>query len=134
MDERNDAREFTIAEAVIAHGARGFSNESAVPIIRIESVADLDIFDPVLRMIKEPAVTDRRALAARDNGELRWNAGLVPAHDFFNESNGLFAFGENAQRKAHEIRICKQLGHTIDVFLAERSQNQSLGFENRHWK
>jgi hypothetical protein len=48
-------------------------------------------------MIKETAVTDNRVLAARDYGKLRRDASAIPAHDFLNERDGLFAFGENAQ-------------------------------------
>jgi len=81
---------------VITHRARGFSNETAVPVTGIESVADLDVFDPVLRMIKETAVTDNHVLAARHDGELRRNASAIPARDFLDESDGLFALGENA--------------------------------------
>jgi len=85
-----------MAKAVITHGARGLSNEAAVPVIWMQSVADLDVFDPVLRMIEETAVTDDHALATRDDGKLRRDAGAIPAHDFLDESDGLFAFGENA--------------------------------------
>ena len=49
-------------------------------------------------------------------------------------SDGLFAFGENAQREAHEIGIGEQLRHPIDIVLAEWSQNQSLSFDSWHWK
>ena len=80
---------------MIADGARGFSDEPAVPVIGIQSVADLDIFDAMLRMIKETAVTDNRVLAARDDGKLRRDPGAIPAHDFLDENNGLFALGEN---------------------------------------
>jgi len=81
---------------VITNSARGFGNEAAVPVIGIQSVADLDVFDAVLRMIKETAVTDDRILAARDYGKLRRDASAIPAHDFLNERDCLFAFGENA--------------------------------------
>jgi hypothetical protein len=81
---------------VITNSARGFGNEAAVPVIGIQSVADLDVFDAVFRMIKETAVTDDRILAARHDGKLRRNAGVIPAHDFVDESDGLFAFSENA--------------------------------------
>jgi len=81
---------------VIAYCTRSFSNEAAVPVIRIKAVADLDVFDAVLRMMKETAVTDDRVLAARHDGKLRRYASAIPAHDLLNESDGLFAFGENA--------------------------------------
>jgi len=81
---------------VITHGVRGFSNEAAVPVIGIESVPDLDVFDLMLGMIKETAVTDERILVTQDNGELRRDADAIPAHDFVNESDCLFTLGKNA--------------------------------------
>jgi len=81
---------------VITHGARGFSNKAAVPVIGMESVPDLDVFDLMLRMIKETAVTDERILVTRENGELRRDAGAIPTHDFVNESDCLFTLGKNA--------------------------------------
>jgi len=81
---------------VITHGARGFGNEAAVPVIGMESVPDLDVFDLMLRMIKETAVTDERILVTRDNGELRRDADAIPAYDFVNESDCLFTLDKNA--------------------------------------
>src|SRR5262249_25898876 len=96
---------FPIAKPLITHGMRSFSNEAPVPVSGIKPVPDLKVFDPVLRVIKETAVTDDRVFAARDDRKLRWNAGAIPAHNFLDKSDRLFPFGENAQRKAHEIRI-----------------------------
>ncbi|HEX3619344.1 MAG TPA: hypothetical protein VHU16_03140, partial [Candidatus Udaeobacter sp.] len=62
MNERDDARQLPITKTVITNSARGFGNEAAVPVIGIQSVADLDVFDAVLRMIKETAVTGNRVL------------------------------------------------------------------------
>jgi len=62
----------------------------------MQSIADLDIFDAMLRMVKEAAVTNNRVLAARDDGKLGRNAGAIPANDFLDESNGLFALSKNA--------------------------------------
>jgi len=64
-------RQLPIAKAVITNGARGFSNEAAVPVVGMQSIADLDVFDGMLRMIKETAVTYNPVLAARDDGKLR---------------------------------------------------------------
>jgi len=50
----------------------------------------------MLGMIKETAVTDYRVLGTRDDCKLRREAGAIPAHDFLDESDGLFGFGENA--------------------------------------
>jgi len=80
---------------VIAHSARGFGNEAAVPVIGIQSVPDLDLTWH-FSMMEKTAVTDDRFLAARDHGKLRWDSGAIPTYDFLNESDGLFAFGENA--------------------------------------
>jgi len=96
MDKRDDARQLPVAKPVISDGARTFSNQAAVPVIGIQSIADLDVFDAMLRMMKETAVTDNRLFAPRDYGKLRRDAGAIPAHDFLNERDGLFAFGENA--------------------------------------
>src|ERR1051325_7319457 len=75
MNERNDARQFPVAKAVITHGARSFGNEATIPVIRIESVADLDVFDPVLRMIKKNRSNQpsdlRRAARRRTEKEFR---------------------------------------------------------------
>jgi len=62
----------------------------------MKPIADLEVFDAVLRMIKETAVTDNRVLAARDYGKLRRDASAIPARDFLNERDRLFAFGESA--------------------------------------
>jgi len=62
----------------------------------MKPIADLKVFDAVFRMIKETAVTDNRVLVARDYGKLRRDASAIPAHDFLNESDSLFAFRENA--------------------------------------
>jgi len=96
MNERDDARQLPIAKAVITDGARGFSNEAAVPVIGMQSIADLDVLDGVFWVIKETAVTNDRVLAAGDDSKLRRNAGAIPANDFLDESEGLFAFSENA--------------------------------------
>jgi len=81
---------------VIAHSARGFTNEAAIPIIGMQSVPDLD-FPRHFRVLKKPAVTDNPLFTTRDNGKLRWDAGAIPTHNFLDESDSLFfAFGENA--------------------------------------
>ena len=118
---------------MIPHSARGFSDEPAIPVIGMQSVANLDL-PRHFSVMEKTAIPDYGVLATRHDGKLRWNAGTIPAHDFRDESDGLFAFGENAQRKAHEIGIGEQLGHPIDIALAEWSQNQSLSFESWHWK
>jgi len=63
----------------------------------MKSIADLDVFDAMLGMVKETTIPDDGVLAARDDGKLRRDAGTVPAHDFLDESDSLFAFGENAK-------------------------------------
>ena len=95
MNQRDNARQVPVAKAVIAHGARAFSDEPAVPVVGIQSVADLDVFDAMLRMIKKTAVTNNRVLAATDDGKLRRNSSAIPAYDFLDESDRLFALGEN---------------------------------------
>jgi len=50
----------------------------------------------MLGMIKETAVAYDCVLAARYDCKLRWDTGAIPAHDFLNEGDGLFTFGENA--------------------------------------
>jgi len=96
MNERDDARQLPIAKTVITDGARGFGDEATVPVIGMQSVADLDVFDGMLGVIKETAVTNNRVLAARDDGKLRRNAGAIPVHDFLDEGERLFALSENA--------------------------------------
>jgi hypothetical protein len=96
MNERDQACQLPIAKAVITHGARGFSNEAVVPVVGMQAIADLDVFDGMLWVVKETAVTYDHVLTARDDGKLRGNPGAIPAHDFFEESNRLFAFSENA--------------------------------------
>jgi len=56
----------------------------------MQSIADLDVFDAVLRMIEETAVTDNCILAARDDGKLRWDSGAIPICDLVDESDGFF--------------------------------------------
>jgi len=80
---------------VIAHSARGFGDEATVPVIGIQPVPDLDLTRH-FSVMKKTAVTDDRFLAARDNGKLRWDAGAIPTYNFLDESDSLFAFGENA--------------------------------------
>ena len=88
---------------MIAHGAGGFSGESAVPIIGMQSVTNLDVLDSMFRMMEEAAVAKQREVGfshrrriARHNGELGGNFGAIPADDFFDESDRLFALRENA--------------------------------------
>jgi len=80
---------------VIAHSSRGFGDEAAIPVIGMQSVPDLDLTRH-FSLMKKTAVTDDRFLAARDNGKLRWDAGAIPTYNFLDESDSLFAFGENA--------------------------------------
>jgi len=80
---------------VIAHRARGFGDEAAIPVIGMQSVADLDL-PRHFSMLEKTAVADNRILAPRDHGKLRWNARAIPAHHFLDKLNRLLSFGENA--------------------------------------
>jgi len=80
---------------VLAHSARRLGNEAAIPVIGIQPVPDLN-FTRHFSVMEKTAVTDDRVLATRDNGKLRWNAGMIPTYNFLDESDSLFAFGENA--------------------------------------
>jgi len=80
---------------VIAHSARGFSDEAAIPVIGIQSVPDFDLARH-FRVLKKTAVTDNPCFTARGHGKLRWDAGAIPTHNFLNESDSLFSLGENA--------------------------------------
>jgi len=95
VNQRDDARQFPIAKTVIAHRACGFSHEAAIPVIGMQAIPDLDLPWHFSMMIKT-AVTDNRVLATWDHGKLRWNAGAIPAHNFLDESDRLFAFDESA--------------------------------------
>ena len=55
---------------MITDGARGFSDQAAIPVIGVQSVADLDVLDAVLRMTKETAVTDDCVIVADGHGPL----------------------------------------------------------------
>jgi len=80
---------------VIAHSARRFADEAAIPIIRMQSVPDLD-FLRHFRVLKKTAVTDNPLFTTRDHGKLRWDAGAIPSHNFLDESDCLFAFSVDA--------------------------------------
>jgi len=80
---------------VIAHSARSFSDEAAVPVVGMQSVPDLDL-SWHFRMVKKTTVTNRRVVCAQDNGKLRRHTRAIPAHDFLNKINGLLAFAESA--------------------------------------
>jgi hypothetical protein len=81
---------------VITHSARGFSDKTAVPVIGIQSIADLDVFNAMLRVIKETAITDNCVLATGCDCKLRRDTRAILVHDLLNESDSLFTFGENA--------------------------------------
>jgi len=95
VNQRDDTRQFPIAKTVIAHRTCGFSHEAAIPVIGMQAVPDLDLSWQFSMMIKT-AVTDNRVLATCDHGKLRWKAVAIPIHNFLDESDRLFAFGESA--------------------------------------
>jgi len=80
---------------VIAHSARRFSDKAAIPIIRMQSVADLDL-SRHFRMMMKTAVTDDCVRATWRDGKQRWGAGAIQGHHFLDHSDSLFAFGVNA--------------------------------------
>jgi hypothetical protein len=47
-------------------------------------------------MMVKTAVTDNSVFATRHNGKLRWHSRAIPTHNFLDESDSLFAFGESA--------------------------------------
>jgi hypothetical protein len=54
MDERNEARQAQVVEAVIANGARGFGCDAAAPVGRIDPITDFQLFDVVTICAKNP--------------------------------------------------------------------------------
>jgi len=108
---------------MITHSARSLGDETAVPVIWIQAIADLDVFDAIVGVIEEAAVSDNCVLAARDDGKLRWDLGAIPVSHFLDESDGLLTFGENAQREPHEIGIGEQLRHGIHILFTEGPQD-----------
>src|ERR1700741_2292627 len=98
----------------------------------MQSIPNLDVLDAVLGMMKETAIADQVIFIARDDCELRRSSSAIPPDDFFDESHCLFALGENAKRETHEVGICKQFRHKIDVVCAEWSQREAGRLQNRH--
>jgi len=80
---------------VIANSARGFGDEAAIPVIGMQPIPDLDLSWQFSVMVKT-TVADDRVFSLWNDGKLRGNAGAIPADNFLDESDRLFAFGENA--------------------------------------
>jgi len=80
---------------VIANSAHGFGDETAIPVIGMQPIPDLDL-PRHFSVMKKTTVTNKRVVSAPDHGKLRWDAGAIPTHNFLDETDGLLAFGENA--------------------------------------
>ena len=80
---------------MIADSARGFSDETAIPVIGMQPISDLD-FSWQFRVMVKTTVADDRVFSFWNDGKLRRNAGAIPADNFLDESDRLLAFGENA--------------------------------------
>ena len=74
MNERDNAQQFPIVEAVIAYCARSFSNQAAVPVIRMKPIADLKVFDTHVNSIQ---ITKIYALMVYDT-LFAWDSHLKP--------------------------------------------------------
>jgi len=95
----------------------------------MKPITDFDLFSIINLVMKKSAVTDQRAVGSHYHSKLRGQAGAVPAQDFFQKCNRLLA-RKRAERKTHKVGIGHELGKKIDVFLAERSENQAQCIKN----
>jgi len=80
---------------VIAHSARSLSDETAVPVVGMQSVPNLDL-SRHFRMMVKTTVTNHSVFTTRHNGKQRGHTRAIPALHFLDEINRLLAFGVNA--------------------------------------
>ena len=71
MNERDYALQLQVTESMISDSTRSFSCETAVPEVRMQTVADLDFFGAVNFLMQKAAVADEAASFPLDHGKLR---------------------------------------------------------------
>src|SRR5207245_2849037 len=107
---------------MIPYSLGRFARKSAVPIVRMKPITDLDFVCAIEMPMKETAIADQLVVSAKNNRELRRQASLIPGEKFLQHALRLLA-RVRAERKTHEIAACHQFREPSDVFVLERPQN-----------
>ena len=71
MNKRDHALQLQVLESVISDSPGGFGRETAVPEIRIQTVANFDFFGTVNFLMEKSAVADKGTSFALDHSKLR---------------------------------------------------------------
>ena len=66
---------------MITDSLGGLARKSAVPIVRIEPITDLDFIRAVEVLMKETAISDKLVVAAKNDRKLRRQTSLVPREE-----------------------------------------------------
>ena len=114
---------------MVAYSLGRLARKSAVPIVRMKPITDLDFVCAIEMPMKETAITDQLVVSAKNDCELRRQTSLVPGEKFLQHAPCLLA-GVWPERKTHEIAVCHEFRQPVDVFVLERPQNQSGRFQN----
>jgi len=127
-DQRNHPRQLQIPKCVISHRSGRFGGDAFIPEVGINPITNFDFIDPINVLMVEAAITKERAAVARfgfirtkNDREQRTFIRALPAEKFLNERGGLFPT-VNAEREPHEIHVCHQSSHWIEIFRRERSE------------
>jgi hypothetical protein len=107
---------------VIADSLGRLARKSAVPIVGMKPIADLDFICPVQMPMKKTAIADQLIAFAGNNRKLRRQTSLVPGEEFLQHALRLLV-RIWAERKTHEIAVCHQFRECLDVFALEGPQN-----------
>ncbi len=106
----------------MAYSLGCLARKSAVPIVGMKSITDLDFVCPIEMPMKETAIADQLVVSTKNDRELRRQTSLVPGQKFLQYALRLLT-RVWAEGKAHEIAVCHQFGETSEVLLLERPQN-----------
>ncbi len=129
MNKRDDALKSQIEKGIIAHGASRFGGESAVPIVWMQAVANLDFLNAIHFLMQETAISKNRVRCALDKREWERQSVALPAENFLEKRGRLFLGETIAAGEAHEIGVGKELAETVEIVFAKRPENQSFGFK-----
>src|SRR5437868_5305130 len=109
---------------MISNRPRRFGGETAIPEIWMQTVADLDFFDPINFLMQKATVTNESTDLALDHSELGWQSGLIPADYFLKEHFCLFS-RHRAHREFHELLVRHELAYALQIALGKGPQNQT---------
>ncbi len=70
MDQRDDPFQFENGKGIVTHRARRFGRQSAIPVVGMKPITDLDLLDLIDDLSKKSAITDQLFFLAQDTAEL----------------------------------------------------------------